>query len=81
MFWPMEEAHTLNTLVRFAYRDLAAQEVSVLTRLLLRKPDLKAVYAELLSAKAQLPKAMFNPSTSVLNRILQYSAKTATSAC
>jgi hypothetical protein len=39
-------------------------------------PELLATYHELFQAKMQFPQVMFNPSKSVIQRILQYSTKT-----
>jgi hypothetical protein len=79
---PMEESHTLNALVQFIYHDMPAGEaVTQTTRILLNDISLKGAYTEMLAAKTELPKVLFSPSSEVVNRILQYSAKTAVGCC
>jgi hypothetical protein len=73
----MDDTHTLDALVQFLYRELAAEEVPSTVNNLENVEGLRIAYGELLTAKAQLPKVVFNPSTDTLNRILQYSASTA----
>lgn len=72
----MDESLTLDALTQFLYHDLPAEDAFLTSKLMEQNPELRATYTEMLSAKAQLPKAMFNPSTDVLNRIRQYSAQT-----
>lgn len=79
---PMEENHTLNAFVQFIYHDMPAGEaVANTTQILLSDASLKVTYTEMLAAKTELPKVLFNPSSEVLNKILQYSAKTAVDPC
>jgi hypothetical protein len=79
---PMEESHTLNAFVQFIYHDMpAGDEVANTTRVLLNDINLRSEYTEMLAAKTELPKVLFNPSTEVLSKILQYSAKTAVDSC
>ena len=73
----MDDTHTLDALVQFLYRDLAAEEIPSTVHNLENVEGLRMIYGELQSAKAQLPKVLFNPSSDTLNRILQYSASTA----
>ena len=73
----MEETYTYDALVHFLYREMPAIEAIETAQSLDADPALRAQFDELLLAKTQLPKARFNPSSAVLNNILQYSAKTA----
>lgn len=78
---PMEETYTYDALmVQFLYRELSAGDAVEMAHLIEEDPELSAEYSMLLSAKAQLPKALFNPSSAVLHNIMQYSAKTALEA-
>lgn len=77
----MEETHTLDALVQFIYHDMPAEEAYLTATIIGQNPELRASYADMLASKAQLPKALFNPSNEVLNRILQYSAKTSLDSC
>ena len=73
----MQEHYTYeSSLVQFLYREMPASEAAATDE----DPDAQALYAELLMAKLQFPKIHFNPSTAVLNNILQYSTKTALEA-
>lgn len=75
---PMEETYTYDALmVQFLYRELSAADVVEMAQRIEENPALRADYNEMLSAKSQLPKALFNPSSATLRNILQYSAKTA----
>lgn len=75
-FTPMEEPYTSNALVQFMYRDLEPGDAIEMAHLIDEDDELFDLYTQLLFAKNQLPKAAFNPSTAVLNNILQYSTKT-----
>lgn len=77
----MEEDVTLDAFVQLLYRELPAQEVADITRMIAQDSDLRAGYNQMFVAKSQLPKVQFNPSTEVLNRILAYSATTAGATC
>lgn len=74
----MDETHTLDALVQFLYHEMPAEDAFLTAKVLQQNTDLRTTYTEMLSAKAQLPKAMFNPSNDVLNRIRQYSTTAAT---
>ena len=73
----MEETYTYDALVHFLYRELPALDAIETAQTLDADADLRAHFDELLFAKTQLPKVGFNPSSSVVNKILQYSAQTA----
>ncbi len=73
----MEKISTNNDLVRLIYNDLTVREEMVL-RNELRSNDVLAFEFDMLrEAKNALPKVLFNPSNSVLDRIMAYSHKTA----
>ena len=73
----MEKNYTYNALVQFLYREMPSDEASEMVAMLELDPDLRDTFEDLFFAKMQLPKAQFNPSTAVLNRVLQYSTHTA----
>lgn len=77
---PMKETYTYDALVQFLYREMPAHEAVEMVEHLDEDPELRAMFDDLLLAKTQLPKIQFNPSTAVLNNILQYSTKTALEA-
>lgn len=73
----MEKISTKNDLVRLIYNDLTLREENTL-RNELRSNDVLAFEFDMLrEAKNALPKVLFNPSDSVLDRIMAYSHKTA----
>ena len=74
----MEELSTKNNLVRFLYQETSLVEDVVLQSKLSSNSELQAEYDLLNTAKQQLPKVLFNPSSSVLDNILKYSRTTAT---
>lgn len=76
----MKETFTYDDVVQFMYREMPASEAGAMSHLLETDEDMKAMYEDLLVAKNQLPKVLFNPPSSVLNAILQYSTKTALEA-
>jgi len=79
--WPMEETYTIeDALVQFMYREMTAKEAADMSHILDENPELHSMFNELLVAKSKLPKVQFNPSSAVLNNILQYSTKTALEA-
>lgn len=73
----MEENYTSNALVQFLYREMPAEEAVEMAHLIEEDADLRDLFDDLLLAKVQLPKARFNPSSTAINNILQYSTKTA----
>lgn len=78
---PMEETYTYDAqMVQFLYRELSAGDAVEMAHLIEEDTEIGADYNAMLFAKAQLPKVLFNPSPSVLQNILQYSAKTALEA-
>jgi hypothetical protein len=77
----MQENNTLDNLVQFIYRELPADQARSTASSIEKDLDLMLVYQELTAAKAQLPKALFNPPSDVLRNILHYSTSTAMGAC
>lgn len=76
----MQNNYPYDALMRFLYREMPASEAAEMARHIDSDPVLRAEYDELQEAKIQLPKDRFNPSTAVINNILQYSTKTALEA-
>ena len=73
----MEKISTKNNLVRLVYNDITLREEKAL-RFELEGNDELAYELEMLrDAKLALPKVQFNPSDSVLDRIMAYSRQTA----
>ena len=73
----MEKISTNNDLVRLIYNDLTVREEMVLRNELGSNDVLAFEFDMLREAKNALPKVLFNPSDSVLDRIMAYSQKTA----
>jgi hypothetical protein len=71
----MDETITLDALTQFLYHEMPAEDAYLTTQILSNNAELRATYTEMLTAKAQLPKVLFSPSTDCLNRIRQYSAQ------
>ena len=74
----MEELSTHNNLVRFLYQETSLREDIVLQKIMAFDATLQDEYNILKDAKQQLPKVLFNPSSSVLDRIMNHSRTTAT---
>jgi hypothetical protein len=78
---PMEETYTYDAqVVQFLYRELSAGDAFEMAHMIEEDAEIGADFHAMLFAKAQLPKVQFNPSPTVLQNILQYSAKTAMEA-
>ena len=73
----MEKISTKNNLVRLLYNDLSLSTENALRNELSGNDVLAYEYEMLRDAKNALPKVLFNPSDSVLDRIMAYSQKTA----
>ncbi len=69
----MEKISTNFDLIRSLYNETTTSENRALTQELAENADLKAEYTMLRDAKNALPKVLFNPSESVLDRILAFS--------
>ncbi len=74
----MEELSTQNNLVRFLYQETSLREEIAFKRHLDSDAALQDEYTMLKEAKQQLPKVLFNPTSSVLDRIMNHSRTTAT---
>ena len=74
----MEKISTNLDLIRSLYNETSAEENQIHKQDMTNDADLKAEYAMLREAKNALPKVLFNPSDSVLDRILAFSRTTAT---
>ena len=73
----MEKISTKNNLVRLIYNDLSMREESALRMELNGDTELAYEFGMLRDAKNALPKVLFNPVDSVLDRIMAYSYATA----
>jgi cell shape-determining protein MreC len=73
----MEKISTNFDLIRSLYNETTASENQSLKQELAQNAELNAEYAQLREAKNALPKVLFNPSESVLDRILAFSRTTA----
>lgn len=73
----MEKISTKNNLVRLIYNDMPLREEMSLRNELIGNDDLAYELEMLRDAKNALPKVQFNPSESVLDRIMAFSRQTA----
>ena len=73
----MEKISTKNNLVRLIYNDMSMREESALRNEISGNEVLTYEFDMLCDAKNALPKVLFNPSDSVLDRIMLYSHSTA----
>ena len=73
----MEKISTNNNLIQLLYQESTLREEITLKRTMANDSDLRADYEMLKEAKQRLPKALFIPSDSVLENILNYSRKAA----
>ncbi len=73
----MEKISTKNNLVRLIYNDMSMREESALRNEISGNDVLTYEFDMLRDAKNALPKVLFNPSDSVLDRIMAYSYTTA----
>jgi hypothetical protein len=73
----MEKISTKNNLVRLIYNDMPFKEEMSLRNELMGNDDLAYELEMLRDAKNALPKVQFNPSESVLSRIMAFSRQTA----
>jgi hypothetical protein len=73
----MEQNFTQNQMVQQLYKELLTDESAVLQASIRTNPTFKKESDDLLIAYQYLPKVKFNPSNSVLERILRHSAATA----
>lgn len=77
----MKETYTYeDDLVQFLYHEMPADEAAEMANMIEEDQEVNALFNDLLAAKNQLPKVQFNPSQAALDKILQYSTKTALEA-
>ncbi len=76
----MSNRYSEAEVVRFLYHEMSAEEAAQMKRHLSADPVYRSVFVELHQAKQALPKVQFLPSTHAIQRILQYSTKTALEA-
>jgi hypothetical protein len=69
----MEQSYTENDLIQFIYRDMEAVDYCELLFSIDDNPELKDTYESLITAKNDLPKVSFTPSTTSMNMIMAYS--------
>jgi hypothetical protein len=73
----MEQNFTQNQMVQQLYKELLADESAALKATIQVDPTLQKESDDFLIAYQYMPKVKFNPSNSVLERILRHSAATA----
>jgi hypothetical protein len=73
----MDKISTKNNLVRLIYNDMSLREETALRSELACSQELTYELEMLRDAKNALPKVQFNPSDSVLDRIMAFSRQTA----
>jgi hypothetical protein len=73
----MEEVCTHNTIIQLLFRELPADEAVSYFSIIQQDAKLTETYLALKASKSQLPRLQYNPSVSVVDRILAYSAANA----
>ncbi|MFK8102917.1 MAG: hypothetical protein AB8G15_10350 [Saprospiraceae bacterium] len=73
----MQQKFTKNQLVKYLYKETSATETLAIHEAINEDWNLSEQYEALQIAKQQLPKAVFQPSRSSIQRILSHSANTA----
>ena len=73
----MEDSYIQNSVFLFLYHDLPADETIEISEIIVATPELRQMFQWYSRAKAQIPKALFNPSPLAVERVLSYSAQTA----
>ncbi len=73
----MEELFTQNNLISFLYQEMSQKQEQNFHIQLQLDDQLADEYSMLKEAKQMLPKVLFNPTPSVLDRILAHSRSTA----
>ena len=73
----MKQIFTQNDLIRLVYKETTNVEKAAIEQAISEDWMLKEAYEEIYEAYKGLPKASFSPSTSCLNKILNYSSKSA----
>lgn len=69
----MTKTFTHDDVIRFVYDEMNENEAKVLSQALLCDLELKHIYNELITMKAQLDGTDIAPSEKVVNRIMNYS--------
>ena len=72
----MKQNFTQNDLIRFIYKETSAGETIAIGEALSSNVHLFNQYEALLEGYYELPKAQFNPSPSVLQKVLGYNRQT-----
>jgi hypothetical protein len=73
----MEKLSTTDKLIQLLYNEISATDEMMISSELSQNDALAQEYEMLRDAKNSLPKVLFNPSDSVVDRILAYSRTTA----
>ncbi len=73
----MEDSYIQNAVLQFLYHELSADETIEMSELIVATPEVRQIFHRYARAKAHLPKALFNPSSRSVERVLSYSMQTA----
>lgn len=68
---------TQDNLIRYIYQETSAEESSLIEEALAGDYELKELYTALLESKAELDKVRMTPRQEVVDKIMEYSSKTA----
>jgi hypothetical protein len=72
----MDKNSTKNELLKLLYNEFTPSEAAELRQAMSHDEELSSEYEMLKEAKDTLPKVLFNPSDSAINRILAHSRQT-----
>ena len=73
----MKQNFTPNSLIKYLYKETTTSDRLAIEDELMDNPCLKEEFDGLFKAYKQLPKVSFSPSSSVIQKILGYSERTA----
>ena len=70
----MVESYISNNVLRFIYREMSAEEIVSIAEQIRCDFALQSLFAEMNQAKRELPKVQFEPSSKVLDNIMNYAS-------
>jgi len=68
---------TQDNLIRYIYQETSQEESSLIEEALATDYELKELYESLLESKSELDKVRISPPQDVVDKIMEYSSKTA----
>lgn len=69
----MIKTFTPNDVIRYAYQETPEEDNETIEQILLTDSEMQSLYQDTLTLQRQMPRILLQPSSSVTNRILEYS--------